>query len=138
MMAPVQPKPTNTASTGFKVVAMILSLLPARTAFESDRGVGHAFSVVGHPFFIIVVGARKSNHLPGPHILIPAIDGIGEVALLGVLQEHGEERFTVDTAIELDRTALKPLEYLVLVLGRQFAEGNAVEISAHIFVDRRD
>src|ERR1700677_1342074 len=109
MMAPVHPKPTNTASTGLRVVAMTLALRPAGTALESDRGVGHALSVVRHPFFIVVVGPRESNHLPGLHIFIATVDRIGEVAFLGVLQEHREEGLTVDTVIEFDLPALEPL-----------------------------
>src|SRR5580692_5920159 len=137
MMAPVHPKPTNTASTGLRVVAMILAFRPAGTALESDRGVGYALSVARHPLFIIVVGPGESNHLPGPHILIAAVDRIGEVAFLGVLQEHREEGLTVDTVIEFDLTAFETLEHLVLVRSRQFAERNAIEIRADIFVDRR-
>src|ERR1700727_1166644 len=106
MMAPVHPKPTNTASTGLRVVAMILALRPAGTAFESDRGVGHALSVARHPFFIIVVGSGESDHLPGPHIFIATVDRIREVTFLGVLQEHREEGLTVDTVIEFDLAAL--------------------------------
>src|SRR3984957_8065592 len=137
MMAPVHPKPTNTASTALRVVAMTLALRPAGTALESDRWGGHALSVARHPFFIIVVGPRESNHLPGPHVLIATVDRIGEVAFLGVLQEHREEGFTVDAVLELDLAAFEPLEHLVLIRNRQFAERNAIEIRADIFVDRR-
>src|ERR1700722_9614478 len=137
MMAPVHPKPTNTASTGLGVVAMTSALRPAGAALESDGGVGDALSMARHPFFIIVVGPRESNHLPGPHVLIAAVDRIGEVAFLGVLQEHCEEGLTVDTVIEFDLAAFEPLEHLVLIRSRQFAERNAIEIRADIFVDRR-
>src|SRR5580700_10757144 len=99
-MAPVQPKPTSTASTGLRVVVIVLSLPPAGPAFEADGRIGDGLSMVSHPFLIIVVGAREADHLPCAHISIAAINRIGEITFLGVLQEHGKEGFTVDAIIE--------------------------------------
>src|ERR1700722_4015972 len=109
MIAPVQPKPTSTASTGLRVVAMILDLPPAGTALKADSRVGDALSVASHPFLVIVVRAREADHLPGAHILIAAINRIGKIPLFGVLQEHGKEGFAVDATIESDCTALESL-----------------------------
>src|ERR1700693_94954 len=112
MMAPVHPKPTSTASTGLRVIAMGLSLRPAGTSFEADRGVRHALSVAGHPFLVIVVGARETNHLPPTPVFVAAVDRVGEVALLGVLPEHGEEGFLVDAIIGRNPAAFEPLQHL--------------------------
>src|ERR1700733_2975259 len=109
MIAPVQPKPTSTASTGLRVVAMISELPPAGTAFEADSRGGDALSVASHPFLVIVVGTREADHLPGAHIFIAAINRIGKITFLGVLQEHGKEGFAVDAIIESDCTALESL-----------------------------
>src|ERR1700722_13274312 len=114
MMAPVQPKPTSTASTGLRVV-VILSLRPAGTAFEPDRGEGHPLAVPGYPIRIVVVGTRETNHLPGTHIFVAAIDRIREITFLGILQKHGEKRFGVGSAVELHVPALHCLQQLVLI-----------------------
>src|SRR5580704_5386857 len=100
MMAPVQPKPTSTASTGLRVVA-ISSLRPAGTALESDRRKGHGLAVAGDPIRVVIVGARETNHLPCAHVLVAAIDGIRKIAFLGILQQHGKERFGVDSPLKL-------------------------------------
>src|ERR1700722_4339143 len=138
MMAPVHPKPTNTASTGLSVVVTALRSLPARTAFEAHGWVGNTLSVPRHPFLVVIVCAGKSDHLPRAHIFVAAVDRIREVAFLGVLKKHREEGFTVDPAIELDLAALQSLEHLVLILGPQMTEHGAVEILADILVDRRN
>src|SRR5580692_1138763 len=108
MMAPVQPKPTNTASTGLRVVA-ILSL-PARAALESDRGERYRLAVASYPILVVVVSPWKADHFPRAHVLVAAIDGIGKVALFGILQKHGKKRFGVDAAIELHIAALQSLQ----------------------------
>src|SRR5450755_1987038 len=138
MMAPVHPKPTNTASTGLSVVVTALSLHPTRTAFETHRRIGDTLAVPGHPFLVVIVGAGESDHLPGAHILIAAVDGIGEVAFLGVLQKHREESLTVDAAIQFDLAALQPLQHLVLVVCAELVEYRAVEIGSAVFVDCRN
>src|SRR5271163_3245619 len=121
MMAPVQPKPTNTASTGLREV-VISSLRPAGTALESDRGKGHRLAVASHPILVVIVRARESDHLPCGHILVAAVDWIGEIAFLGILQKHGEERFGVDSAFKLDIAALQSLQQFVLIGGGEFCK----------------
>src|ERR1700681_4596209 len=91
-----------------------------------------------HPFLVVVVGAWKTYHLPSGHIFIAAINRVGEIAFLGVLQEHVEEGFAVDAPVEFNLTALEPLQYSVLIIGREFAERGAIEICTDVSVDRRD
>src|SRR5271168_2239373 len=111
MIAPVQPKPTSTASTGLRVVVMILNLPPAGAAFEADSRVGDPLSVASHPFLVVVVGAREADHLPGSHIFVASINRIGKITFLGVLQEHCKEGFTVDPIIERNCAALETLQH---------------------------
>src|SRR5580658_2538699 len=134
MMAPVHPKPTSTASTGLRVV-VTSALRPAGAALETNRRVWHALSMARHPFFVVVVGARETDHLPGAHVFVAAVNWIGEVALLGVLEEHAEEGFAVDTAVELDLAALEALQHFVLIIRGNLAECGALEILTHVFVD---
>src|ERR1700722_19160651 len=67
IMAPVQPNPTSTASTGFRVV--VISSLPTGSPLESDRGKGHRLAVARYPILVLIVGTRKPDHLPCAHIL---------------------------------------------------------------------
>src|SRR5580658_10623276 len=122
MIAPVHPKPTSTASTGLRVVVMILGLPPAGAAFEADSRVGNALSVASHPFLVIVMGAREADHLPGTHIFVAPINRIGKITFLGVLQEHRKEGFAVDPIIQGNCAALEPLQQLVLILREECAE----------------
>src|SRR5580704_822334 len=121
MIAPVQPQPTNTASTGLRVV-VISTLRPTGASLESDRGKGHRLAVAGYPIFVVIVGARETDHLPCTHILVAAVDWIGEITFLGILQKHGEERFGVDSAVELDVAALHSLQQLVLIRGGELCK----------------
>src|SRR5258708_26598797 len=117
MMAPVQPKPTKTASTGFRVVATALSLRPTGAALESDRGKGHPLAVTSDPILVVIVGPRETNHFPRAHSLVAAVYRIGEIAFLGVFHKHGKQRFGLDSAVKLDVAALHFLQPLVLVGG---------------------
>src|ERR1700733_11415632 len=120
MMAPVQPNPTNTASTGLRVVAT--SSLPARAALESDRRKRHTLAVASYPIRIVIVSAWKTDHFPCAHILVAAVYWIGEVAFFGILQKHGEERFGVDSTVELHVAALQSLQQFVLIRGGELCE----------------
>src|ERR1700722_19810412 len=120
MMAPVQPKPTNTASTGLRVVA--ISSLPSGAALESYRWKRHTLAVASYPILVVIVSPWKADHLPCAHILVAAIDGIGEIAFLGILQKHGEERFSVDSTVELHIAALQPFQQFVLIGGGELCE----------------
>src|ERR1700723_102752 len=50
------------------------SLRPTGSALETDRGVGHRFAVTGDPLLIVVMSPRESDHLPGRHIPVAAVD----------------------------------------------------------------
>src|ERR1700712_3626090 len=78
MMAPVQPKPTSTASTlGFLMFAM--SCPSALRAGDADgrQRVVHAGFV--DPIEIVGTSAREADHLPGRGILVAAMNRIAEV-----------------------------------------------------------
>src|ERR1700722_16205175 len=113
-----------------------LLLRPTGPAFGADGGIGHTLAMTGHPLLVIVMSPRKSDHPPGSHVLIAAVDRIGEVTLLGVLQEHGEKGFAVDTVIEFNVAALEPLQHRVLIALRKFAEQVAIEGCTDVLLDR--
>ena len=59
--------------------------------FDSYRRKWKAFVVTFHPVPVIVAGAWKADHLPGCHILIPAVDWISKKALVRVPEDKFEE-----------------------------------------------
>ena len=54
-------------------------------------GNGDALIVPVDPVAIIVMRAGKADHLPRRHVLVAAIDRVGEKAVLGVLEDELEE-----------------------------------------------
>jgi hypothetical protein len=44
-----------------------------------------------YPVGKICASARKTDHFPTRHIFVSAMDRIGQIALLGVLQQKAEE-----------------------------------------------
>jgi hypothetical protein len=85
------------------------------------------------------VGARagEADHLPGRGVLVAAVDGVAEIALLGVLQQEAEEVFSAH-AVERDAAGLQALEHVVLLRGRELREGLAGELLAAVGVGGRD
>jgi hypothetical protein len=91
------------------------SLRPVRMIVDTDNRQRDGLVVAIDPVAIVVMRTRKSDHLPGGHIFVAAIDRIGKKAALRVLEDLGEEGFAV-VAVELERSVLKPLDHVVLLL----------------------
>src|SRR5450631_773196 len=138
MMAPVQPKPTNTASTGFRVVVIALTLRPSGATLESDGRKGHPLSMAIYPLLVVIVGSRKTNHLPCAHILVAAVYWVGKITFLGVLQKHGEEGFGVDAAVKLCVSALQFLQQFVLIGVGELRKSRSAQVCADVLVDSRN
>src|SRR5215472_10187450 len=99
MIAPVQPKPTITASTGVLriVIASILDRPSGATPDTHRRKwIGATVSQDVGP--LIVACARKANHFPGGKVAISTVERVGEIALHHVLQQELEPGFTIDIA----------------------------------------
>ena len=106
-----------TASTGFSVVAMFLCLPPTRPTLETDRRIRHAFAMALDPLEIVIVSTGKSDHLPCPHIPVTAVDGIGKVAFLGVLQEHIKEHLGFDAVVQKTLERFERIDAVVNIAG---------------------
>src|SRR5690349_8031345 len=109
IIAAVHPKPTKAMSTGGSFCTICLSLVlfslfgrfPARPAPDADGRQVELLAVAGNVRTVVVVGAGKTDQLPARHVLVAAIEGIGEEALDRVLHQHGEERVALG-ALDLE------------------------------------
>src|ERR1700756_2043572 len=94
---PVHPNPTMTASLRgslraiwslfkkFRAAGAALnksSLRPVRMIVDADNRQSDALVVTVDPIAIIVMRARKSDHLPGGQIFVAAVDRIGKKTVL--------------------------------------------------------
>src|SRR5690348_7018430 len=148
-MAPVQPRPITTTSFAGSLCAIRLlqfahssdvsaqraSLRPVRMAGDADRRQCHALVVTLDPLAIIVVRAGKADHLPADHVLVAAIDRIGEESVLGVLEQRLEEVVAI-RALELERLVFQSLDDLVLVVVGELGKRLAAELLAASPVER--
>src|SRR5271155_2311690 len=112
---PVHPRPMMTTSRAGSLCTILrLALDPFRAAFKADRRQRETLIVFVDPFPVVVTRAGKSDHAPADHVLVAAVDGIGEEALLHVLHDLLEKGFAIDAA-ERDRALLEAVEKRVLV-----------------------
>src|ERR1051326_5381409 len=93
---------------------------------DADRRRRKALVVPLDPVAIIVAGAGKADPFPGRHVLVAAVDRVGEEAVLRVLEDELEELGAV-AAGELDRAVLEPGDDVVLVLVGGLGERLAAE-----------
>ena len=85
---------------------------------DADRRQRNALVMLVDPVAIIVMRAGKADHLPRRHVLVAAIDRIGEKAGLRVLEDQLEEILAVG-AVELERAVLETFDDLVfLIVGK--------------------
>src|SRR5450759_3290865 len=112
IIAPVQPNPTSTASTGGILIAAMLCPRLYNTSSQAHRPERIALSVTGNPVGKVGAGTGKADHLPSSHILVSAVDRICEVAFLGILQQPHEEGLACDI-VECNVTTFHVLQHLV-------------------------
>ena len=67
------------------------SLRPVRMLADADGRQRLRLVVAVDPVAVVVVRAGKSDHLPGRHVAVAAIDRVGEETLLRILEDLGEE-----------------------------------------------
>src|SRR5580698_9156700 len=111
MIEPVQPSPIITTSVfGNRWVMFFLSTRarrPLRPSGDADGWKRKTLIVTVNPIEIIVTGAGISDHLPGDHVAIAAVDWIGEKTHLYVLDDLHEKILSVD-AVEFYGAAFEP------------------------------
>ena len=76
--------------------------------------MGIAFVVTVYPVAIVVPDARKSDHRPADHVLVAAVDRIGEEAFGHIFQQRIEEALRIDF-VELYLAGLDFFKYAVLL-----------------------
>src|SRR3569833_2839417 len=79
---PVQPRPMITASRLGRSFAMALALL----RIDGDRPARVRHVVLVDMVAIVVARAGEADHFPARHVLVAAIQRVGEEAFHGVLQ----------------------------------------------------
>ena len=79
---------------------------------DADNRQGDAFVVTIDPVAVIVMCARKSNHLPRRQIFVAAIDRIGKKAISRVGEDLDEELFAID-AVKLERPHFQSADRLI-------------------------
>src|SRR6185437_1800216 len=123
MMEPVQPRPTITTSRFLSFFAISARCrVPVRpAAADRDRRQREALVIPPDPVAVIIARAGKADHLPGAHAAIPAIDRVGEEAVLCVLDQHLEEAAAA-RPLELQLAGFDPVDELVLVRPRKLVE----------------
>src|SRR5438105_3180970 len=87
MIEPVQPSPMITTSFLGSIRAMALGLL----SIDGDRAFWIRHVMLADMVAVVVARPGKADHLPARHVLIAAIERIGEKALHRVLQHQLEE-----------------------------------------------
>src|SRR5579862_2268206 len=95
---PVHPSPTIATSlcaSRWVIVASTLRI-PLGSTLNAYGGQWVGFVVTRDPVAIVVAGARKSDHLPGHHVAITAVDRIGEEPLLHVRHQILKELLAVN------------------------------------------
>src|SRR5947209_1790893 len=99
MIEPVQPRPMTTALVAGSLRAMSRSAFrgPFRPAGNADRRQRVVLVVVADVVAIVVARAGEADHLPRRHVLVAAIDGVGEEAFHGVLQQQLEKAAPIRT-----------------------------------------
>src|SRR5882762_7671132 len=118
MIAPVQPRPMITAS----FLGSSLAIL--RLPINGNGAFGIRLVVLADMVAIIVTRAGKADHLPARHVLVAAIERIGEEAFHGVLQHQFEKLLGAETGPQLqgDLAAVQSGQHRLLLLRRQSAE----------------
>src|SRR5689334_14406596 len=127
-MEPVHPRPTITTSFGGSLRAMYTSTLvrfPVIATGDADGRIRVALVVTAHPVGIVITGAREADHLPGTHVVIAAVDWIGEESLLRVLEQLLKESRAVHATLQLHHAALQAVQDLILLLWRELRESLA-------------
>src|SRR5665213_2466215 len=119
MIEPVHPRPTMTTSFAgsFLVMRPPLAFLwgPFGTARNAYGRMWIALIVSFDPIAIVVMRPGESDHLPPAHVPIAAVDRIGEKSALHILQQGVKKSLAID-ALELDRSLLKALQDLILLV----------------------
>src|ERR1700712_2556987 len=115
----------TTSLRGSLLAISALSWLPFRPANQAHRRMRGAVVVGLDPVAKIVAGAREADHRPAGHVAVAAINGIGEEALLGVLQQEREEGAALGLAQHLPLR--HRLDQPVLLLGGELVESLAGE-----------
>src|SRR5581483_3027413 len=95
---PVQPKPTITASFGGSLRGMTDSTPwgPLGAPADADGRIRVALVVPAYPVAIVIARSGEADHLPGAHVAVGAVDGIGEESRLRILQQQLEELLAID------------------------------------------
>src|ERR1035437_8391578 len=96
MIAPVQPNPTSTASTGGFLISAMSYPRFGTIPGHANRTQRILFTVAAYPVRKVGAGTRKTDHLPGTHVPVAAVNRIGEITFLGVLQQPHKECLSCD------------------------------------------
>src|SRR6266702_8826496 len=116
---PVQPRPMITASFLGSTRA-----ISASHPVDGNRPVRIGLVVLVDMVAIVVARAGEADHLPARHILVAAIERIGEEAFHGVLQHQLEKLLGAETGLQLEGyfAAVQSGQYYILLVRRQGAE----------------
>src|ERR1700733_7785536 len=102
---------------------------------DADRRQRNALVMAIDPVAIIVMRARKADHLPRHHVPVAAIDRIGEKTGLSVGENELEEFLAID-AVKLERAVFQALDGFVLLRVAEIDKGPAVEFGAAGGIER--
>src|SRR5262249_886828 len=89
-----------------------------------------------HPVAVVVVSARKSDHLPRRHVFVAAINRISKEADLRIIENEIEETLSA-FLIELDLILLELAYDFVLAIVRQRGKFRSVRCSAVVIKCRK-
>src|SRR5277367_298100 len=106
-----------------------------RMIVDADGWQRKSFVVTVDPIAIVVTGARESDHLPRGHVLVAAVNRVGEKAVLRVPEDELEKILSARVR-ELERAVLEALDGLVLLIVREIHETLAAVFAAAGDVER--
>src|SRR6516225_10122958 len=104
-MEPVQPRPMTTASlrASFRAIVVLAFSQPALCFHrDCDQFGCMPMLTVGNVTRLIVMRAWEADHLPSRHVLVAAVDRVGQESFLRVLDDE-LEKFLAVSALELER-----------------------------------
>src|SRR6185437_11672752 len=102
---------------------------PIRAPGDADGRQRIALVMTADPIAIIVSGAWKTDHPPGAHVPVAAVDRVGEEAVLDVLAQRIEELLRIDAG-QVDAATFQAVQHLILLLRRELGEALAARHAA--------
>jgi hypothetical protein len=102
---------------------------------DADGRQRYTLIVAVDPVAVVVVRARKTDHLPCGHVFVAAVNRVGKETVPRVRENEGEEALAVE-AIEFEGAVFKTRDDLVLLVVGEISEAFAALFAAAGFFER--